>query len=172
MTMAGRSGSAAACAPGWRAVSNRPGYSVVFIAYPTTVTVPLVPSTSTTAPLGIRVVQSPAETTQGMPSSRLTMAAWENGEPTWTTTAAAATNSGVHDGSVIGATSTSPASSWEGSDGSSTTRATPRARPGQPGTPVIDWPGPSTGAVAAAERRFHSDSGAGVPSTTNGGSRS
>ena len=41
----------------------------------TTVTVPLLPSTSTVAPLGIRIVASVAEATRGRPSSRLTMMA-------------------------------------------------------------------------------------------------
>jgi hypothetical protein len=50
-----------------------------------------------------------------MPSSRLTMAACENGAPTSTTTAEAATNSGVHAGSVIGAMRISPGSRADGS---------------------------------------------------------
>src|SRR5204862_2093141 len=100
------------------------------------------------------------------------MAAWEKGDPTSTTTAAAGRNSGVHDGSVIGATSTSPGPSWEGSDGSSTTRAVPRATPGQPPTPWIASPATSFTAAAAWERRAHSDSGGGSPAITNGGSRS
>src|SRR5581483_9758429 len=137
---------------------------------PTSVTVPVVPSTSTVAPSGMRWVAAPADTTQGMPSSRLTMAAWENGEPTSTTTAAAGRNSGVHDGSVIGATSTSPGPSWAGSDGSSTTRAVPRALPGQPPTPWIASPADSVGARSACERRAQVSSGGGSPATTNGGS--
>ena len=98
------------------------------------------------------------------------MAAWENGEPTSTTTATAGRNSGVHDGSVIGATSTSPGPSCDGSDGSSTTRAVPRAVPGQPPTPWIASPGASVAAGAASERRAHSSSGGGAPAITNGGS--
>ena len=81
-----------------------------------------------------------AETTQGMPSSRLTMIAWLSAAPTSTTTAAAGTNNGVHDGSVIGATRTSPGCSAEGSLESRITRAVPSATPGQPGIPAIVSP--------------------------------
>ena len=79
------------------------------------VTVPVSPFTSMNAPSPIRLDASVAETTQGMPSSRLTMAACENGAPTSTTTAEAATNSGVHAGSVIGAMRISPGSRADGS---------------------------------------------------------
>src|SRR4029077_10129055 len=98
---------------------------------------------------------------------RLTMIAWLSGAPTSTTTPAAGTNSGVHDGSVIGATSTSPGSSAEGSCESSTTRARPWAIPGQPGMPCNVSPSLTT-ATGRPPRVAHVDTGGGVPSNTNG----
>ena len=71
-----------------------------------------------------------------MPSSLDTIMAWLPIAPTSTITAPAVTNSGVHDGSVTGATSTSPGSSSVASAGWSTTWATPVATPGQLGPPV------------------------------------
>src|SRR5690242_9934839 len=68
-----------------------------------TVTSPFVPSTRTVAPLRILRVAPVTDTTQGMPSSLDTMTAWLIWAPTSTTTPAAGTNSGVHEGSVIGA---------------------------------------------------------------------
>ena len=100
------------------------------------VTVPLLPSTSISEPSGMVLVASVMLTTDGMPSSRLTITAWLSIAPTSTTTASTGTNSGVHDGSVIGATSTSPGPMSRGSEGSSTMRARPRATPGQPAMPV------------------------------------
>src|SRR4029079_16217483 len=67
------------------------------------VTTPELPSAQTLAPSGMLRVAPVAETTHGMPSSRLTMMAWLRAAPTSTTTAAAGTNSGVHEGSVMGA---------------------------------------------------------------------
>ena len=55
--------------------------------------------------------------TAGMPSSRETIAAWLWIAPVSHTTAAAPRNNGVHDGSVIAQTSTSPGSRPRGSDG-------------------------------------------------------
>ena len=80
----------------------------------------------------------------------------------------AGTNSGVHDGSVIGATSTSPGSSAVGSDGSSTTRARPRPcrAAGQPGQHVARRQALTVGRRAAGQV----DSGGGSPTNTNGGS--
>lgn len=69
-----------------------------------TVTVPEVPSTVTTVPLTSCWLAPVQDTTQGMPSSRLTIAAWLITAPTSVTTAAAETNSGVHEGSVALAT--------------------------------------------------------------------
>ena len=63
---------------------------------------------------------------------------------TSTTTAAAGTNSGVHEGSVMGATRTSPGSSRVGSLLSSTTRAVPSTTPQHPGRPTIVSPAPSS----------------------------
>ena len=55
-------------------------------------------------------VASCTSTTQGMPNSRATVAAWLSIPPVSTTTAAAGMNSGVQGVSVNGATSTSPGS--------------------------------------------------------------
>ena len=92
------------------------------------VTVPVPPSTSTSAPSGMRLVASTTLTAQGMPSSRLTITAWLFMAPTSTITPAAGTNRGVQDGSVFGATRMSPGSSASGSPGSSRTRAGPAPR--------------------------------------------
>jgi hypothetical protein len=135
------------------------------------VTVPVDPSTLTSAPSGIRLVASVTLTTHGMPSSRLTMIAWLTTAPTLTTTATAGTNNGVHAGSVIGAISTSPGSSANGSPGCSTTRARPSATPGAPGTPASTSPGAAT-AAETASLRCHDDTGGATPSMMNGGSYS
>src|SRR6476661_220952 len=133
-----------------------------------TVTTPVVPSTSMSAPFGMRLVASVAETMHGIPISRLTIAACENGAPTSTTTAEAATNSGVQDGSVIGAMRISPGSSAEGSSGVVRTRAMPRAVPVQPDTPTTDSPAASA-APAAPARSDQPSSGGTSSDTTNGG---
>src|SRR3954462_10026417 len=99
------------------------------------VTVPAEPSTSIMSPSAMRSVAPATLTAQGIPSSRDTMIAWLISAPTLTTTAAAGKNSGVHAGSVNGATRTSPGSSPFGSAGSSTTRARPRATPEHPLAP-------------------------------------
>ena len=96
---------------------------------------PVSPLTFTWAPSGMRVVAPVADTTHGMPSSRLTMTAWLMVPPTSTITPAAGTNSGVHDGSVMGATRMSPGSRAPGSDGSVTIRARPVAVPALPPMP-------------------------------------
>ena len=135
-----------------------------------TVTVPAVPSTSMRSPVRMRLVALLSDTTHGMPSSRLTIAACENGAPTSTTTADAPTNSGVHDGSVMGATRTSSGSSSSTSSGLRTTRARPRALPGLPATPAATSPTGNSVAVTEA-RRTHSVAGGTSPATTNGGTR-
>src|SRR5581483_688500 len=134
-----------------------------------TVTVPRSPSTSTSDPSGIRRVASVTETTQGIPSSREAMTAWLTTAPTSTTTAAAARNSGVHEGSVIGATRTSPAPRPRGSPGSVTTRARPRAVPPQPAIPCRRLP-PASGS-AERPRLAHVSTGGGSPSKRKGGTR-
>ena len=134
------------------------------------VTVPLSPSTSTMAPSGMRRVASTTDGTQGMPSSRLTMTAWLSAAPTSTTTAEAGTNKGVHDGSVPGATSTSPGSSADALVGVSTIRARPLARPGQPGTPEIVSP-TATPFTARDPLAGHAEFGGASPLMMNGGSR-
>ena len=55
-------------------------------------TVPEFPSTSSSAPSGIRSVASGTPTTHGIPSSRDTIIEWLIAAPTSTTTAAAETN--------------------------------------------------------------------------------
>ncbi len=106
-----------------------------------------------------------------MPSSRLTMAACEKGAPTSTTTADAATNSGVHAGSVIGAMRISPGCRADGSSGLVSTRARPRAVPVQPETPVMVSPA-SARVLTCASRRAHSSECGAAPLTTNGGTTS
>ncbi len=119
----------------------------------------------------MRRVASVADTTHGMPSSRLTITACDIAAPTSTTTAAAGTNSGVHDGSVLGATSTSPGSRPVGSNESSTTRARPVALPGQPGNPVSVSPAVST-AATPSPRCGPGAAGGASRSNTNGSRRS
>src|SRR3954465_2954545 len=135
------------------------------------VTVPAAPSTVMVAPSGIFLVAPVTETTHGIPSSRDTITAWVIWAPTSTTTAAAGTNNGVHAGSVTGATSTSPGSSANGSDGSVMMRARPVATPAQPGMPVGTVPD-STWATDDESRRGHDDSGGTSQATMNGGSSS
>ena len=66
------------------------------------------PSTVTTSPSRRVVVAVRVPTTQGTPSSRPTMAAWQVIPPPSVTTAAARRIVGTQSGCVIGATSTSP----------------------------------------------------------------
>ena len=85
----------------------------------------------------IRREASVADTTQGIPSSRLTITAWLMMAPTSTTTASAARNNGVHAGSVSGATSTSPGSQTPRVAGVGDHPGPTTGRsPGQPGSPV------------------------------------
>ena len=93
------------------------------------------PFTRISAPSCIRVVALDAETTHGIPSSRLTITAWLMVAPTSTTTPAAGTNKGVQEGSVIGATSMSPGSRDSGRVGSNITRARPVTTPALPPMP-------------------------------------
>ena len=58
---------------------------------------PRVPSTNSDAPSGRRVAL-PVPRTAGIPYSRATMAAWDNGPPESATTAEARANSGVPGG--------------------------------------------------------------------------
>ena len=74
------------------------------------VTVPVTPLTLIIAPFGIFETASKTPVTHGIPNSRLTITEWLNGAPTSTTTPAAGINSGVQEGSVIGATRISPGS--------------------------------------------------------------
>ena len=96
------------------------------------------------------------------------MTAWLIWPPTSTTTASTGTNSGVQLGSVIGAMRTSPGPRSPGRAGSSTTRARPRATPGQPPMPVRIEP-TGTGTTSESARRFHVATGGTSPSNTNGG---
>jgi DNA-binding CsgD family transcriptional regulator len=67
------------------------------------VTFPDEPSTSSSVPVGMRLVAFGTPAAQGMPSSRLTIIAWLPMAPTSTTTPADTMNSGVQEGSVCGA---------------------------------------------------------------------
>ena len=79
-----------------------------------------------------------------------------------TTTPAAGTNSGVHAGSVLGATSTSPGSSAVGSLGSRMMRARPSETPGHPGKPWMDSP-PASRSACTSRRHCHVDGSDGEP---------
>ncbi|SCL70410.1 hypothetical protein GA0070608_4327 [Micromonospora peucetia] len=103
---------------------------------PVSTTRPVLPSTSTVAPSGSAVIASGTANTAGRPSSRATIAACESRPPVSVTTAATTPNSGVHAGSVVRHTSTSPGRTSAKSSGPRTTRAGPAASPGLPGVPV------------------------------------
>nr|WP_259299887.1 hypothetical protein [Streptomyces aurantiacus] len=111
---------------------------------------PVLPSTSAVAPSGRTVVASSRARTAGSPSSRATIAAWESRPPVSVTTAATTPNNGVHAGSVVRHTSTSPDRTRPKSPGPRTTRTGPTAQPGLPGTPVRTVPVPSPAGSAAA----------------------
>ncbi len=102
-------------------------------------TVPSGPSaqeTVTAMPSSSRSVASPAPTIAGMPSSRLTIAAWAVRPPWSVTTAAARAMIGPQSGSVTGATSTSPSSNASASDGWCRTRTVPVAIASPTASPV------------------------------------
>ena len=80
----------------------------------------------------------------------------------------AGTNNGVHDGSVIGATSTSPGPRAIGSMGSAMTRARPLATPGHPGSPCNSSP-TARWSTAAAPRTGQLSGPSALPTNTNGG---
>ena len=103
--------------------------------------VPLRPSISMRLPFGMRRRASRTETTQGTPSSRLTMAAWLAGAPMSHTTPPAIMNSGTQDGSVVEQTMISPGCSSLTSETSKATRARPCAIPGETPRPVSVSPG-------------------------------
>jgi hypothetical protein len=115
-------------------------------------TVPAAPSTVMVVQVAMVSEALMHDITHGIPSSRLTIAAWLITAPTSTTTAAAETNSGVHDGSVRGATGISPGSRSSASPGSWMTRATPVTTPAHAGTLCRTAPG-SAAACKAASRR-------------------
>ena len=135
------------------------------------VTVPAAPSMVSSAPSGIRRLASATEPTQGMPSSRDTMLAWLPMAPMSVTTAPAARNSGVHDGSVDSVMRMSPGSKPSGSPGSCSTRARPVTTPGEQATPVNTSPA-DTGPRVAMPRLGQLLSGGHETSTMKGGSRS
>src|SRR5439155_226398 len=81
----------------------------------TTWTVPADPSTRTTSPVRIRRVPSRVLMTQGMPSSRATIAPWLIAPPTSMTHAAAKKNSDAQLGSVVAHTRMSPSPRSPGS---------------------------------------------------------
>src|SRR6185295_341239 len=129
------------------------GFSFSF-ADPSGATVPAEPSTTIRSPVAIRVVASGTPTTAGIPYSRATTAPCDIIPPISITSALAVRKSGVHPGSVAGATRTSPGSS-RAPAGENITCATPRAVPGDAGVPRI---APSAaGDVNAASASVPSD---------------
>ena len=112
---------------------------------------------------------SATDATQGMPSSRDTIMAWLPMAPTFTTTAAAGTNSGTHDGSVCGAMSTSPGSRPAGSAASRITRARPVATPPEPAEPRSTVPETALSTRLSLRRVISANAGT-RPFTTNTGS--
>src|SRR5207253_9385959 len=99
------------------------------------VTTPLVPSTVHRCPVTTRLVAAGTPTTAGMPYSRATTAPCEFAPPISMTRPPAVRNSGVHPGSVEGATRISPGSRWAPT-GSRTTRAGPVTRPAEAAVPT------------------------------------
>ena len=89
-------------------------------------------------------------TTQGMPSSRETMAAWDVMPPASVTIAAARRMSGTQSGEVIAATSTSPGSSLDDSPTVESTRTRPVAVPGLAPSPRSSGSRPGSGAFEEA----------------------
>src|SRR5439155_359286 len=78
-------------------------------AGPTTATVPAVPSTASRLPAASRASAGrPTFVTQGTPSSRATIAAWQSIPPAAVTRAEASAISGTQSGSVCSASSTAP----------------------------------------------------------------
>jgi len=75
-------------------------------------TTPRPPPTRTQSPVLGRVVASTQPMTEGMPSSRATMAAWESGAPRSVTTAPARGRSGVRPTLVVTVTRISPGCNW------------------------------------------------------------
>src|SRR3954468_10122137 len=95
-------------------------------------------------------VALPAPTTAGMPYSRATTAEWLRMPPVSVTTAAATANSGVQDGAVVSATSTSPGARRPASSSERTTRATAVTVPAEPAAPV-NTPASAAGAGGAPQ---------------------
>src|SRR5215212_7489827 len=108
-------------------------------------TVPAVPSTRTRSPVFNRIVASPQPTTAGIPSSRATIAAWDNGAPTSVTTAAARGKSGVQPTLVTVVTNTSPDLNADPSTTSASTRTGASTMPEEPGKPEIVMPASAKG---------------------------
>src|SRR5256714_15601535 len=100
-------------------------------------TIPREPSTVIFIPSLITDVPIMVPTTQGMRYSRATMAQCERIPPVSATTALAVLNSGVHGGSVISHTRTSPACSFEASSSERTTLAVAVTVPGEAATPLM-----------------------------------
>src|SRR5579859_5548262 len=83
-------------------------FQVTASAARSTSTVPCPPLTRTQSPVCRRIVALPQPTTTGIPSSRATIAACDNGVPTSVTTAAARGNRGVQPTLVTVVTRISP----------------------------------------------------------------
>ena len=78
---------------------------------------------------------SPVPTTQGIPNSRETIAAWQVMPPESVTIAPARRNRGSQSGEVMCVTSTSPSFRLAASASETSTRAAPLALPGAPPRP-------------------------------------
>lgn len=101
---------------------------------------PALPSTVTIDAVLRSFVACGTANTAGMPTSRTTIAAWESTPPVSVTTAAAKENNGVHAGSVVRHTMTSPASTEAKSAGPRMSRTGPDAMPGLAGSPTMVLP--------------------------------
>src|SRR3984885_11088456 len=100
-------------------------------------TVPARPSTRIRSPVLIVVVATAVPTTQGMPYSRLTIAAWVSEPPVSHTHAVMMPNAGVHSVVVPPHTRISPGSTRCRSPTVVITRATPSTTPLAAGNPRI-----------------------------------
>ncbi len=119
---------------------------------------PARPSTRTRSPVLIVVVATAVPTTQGMPYSRLTIAAWVSEPPVSQTQAMMTPKAGVHSVVVPPQTRISPGSTVCRSPTVVITRATPSATPLAAGNPRISTtsgpaPEPSAGAPRSVSRK-------------------
>ena len=119
-----------------------------------TVTRPVVPSTSTSSPSEMTIVARPTAVTVGTPYSRPTMAACDRVPPPSHTQAAILAKAGVQFGEVDSQTSTSPGLSRCSSSALCRTRAGPRPVPLEAGTPVSVLTCPPEPTASTARRKW------------------